>query len=615
MNIRHRAALCLRWVVAAIRPNAFQTHNPLRLFFSMSLALAVLGLFNVNDGRLVVSSAFRASNNKVMQGRMNIFMPIVAHAFNFAARALQPISEHDASASAGNIYGAPWGSDSLHNLDVGGAEEQSISFRFRAAKTNRLKSIRLFWTENRFRPGYAKGDGGRIKVLVLADSGTAKHEPSGTALASLTFDPGLVNGIDPQGVNGIFRLLQFPAPAKLEEGKLYHLTFTNLDGRPSDNYVGLDLNIVYDGESQPATQEVDFGVMVNTMSLGWRDASRDFAQQKPNTLSPIVSLDYADGTSQGSGYMEVWWQQPRQIGEDHAVRESILPSHAVNGVQSVSLRVRQLSDSGSLTVGLEAEDGTQIAKANVPASPTGKDRNEWLTAWFDAPVNLLAGQRYYLMLTSKNGKYEAYCIRDGQSFGFGRGSVFADGHAEFNRADGSGWQGWDGWSSAGGSDQINGDLQFYFSTQPNFTQTPTPATAGIEVTDDLSDTTKILTMSNARDFYLETVNAHLMDGDTSRLTRGVTTAEWMTWQLNGVRSVTATTYFWPGTTVNHFAFEYSNDNVSFTSIAPTINDAGGDWHKYVYSVSLPAGANYIRIIFPVSTKYWTPQLGQVLLAT
>ena len=363
------------------------------------------------------------------------------------------------------IYGAPWGSDSLHNLDVGGPEKQSISFRFRADKTDTLTSIRLFWTDNRYRSGYAKGDGGRIKIQVLADSDTANHEPSGTALASLTFDPGLVDGVDPQGVQGIFRLLQFSAPARLEAGRLYHLTFTNLDYNPGDNYVGLDLNIVYNGEAQPTTTDVDFGVMVNADGEGWRDASRNFAQHKPNMLTPIVSLDYADGTSQGSGYMEVWWQQPRQIGDDHAVRESFVPSHAVNGVHSISLRLIQLSDSGSLTIRLEAEDGTRVAQAGLPASAAGKDRYQWLTAWFDAPVNLLAGQRYYLTLTSNAGKYEAYCIRDGQSFGFGKGSVFADGHAEFNRGDGGGWQGWYGWSDEGGPEQTHGDLQFYFLTQ------------------------------------------------------------------------------------------------------------------------------------------------------
>ena len=57
--------------------------------------------------------------------------------------------------------------------------------------------------------------------------------------------------------------------------------------------------------------------------------------------------------------------------------------------------------------------------------------------------------------------------------------------------------------------------------------------------------------------------------------------------------------------VNHFGFEYSSDNVSFTSVAPTIIDAGGDWHKFVYSVSVPTGANYVRISFPVSGNYWT----------
>ena len=233
------------------------------------------------------------------------------------------------NATGVNIYGVPWASDSLHNLDVGGAERQSISYRFRAAKTDKLDAIRVFWTDNRDRPGYAKGNGGKIRIQVFADSDTVMHAPSGTALAELTFVPNWVNGVDPQGVAGIFRLLRFSAPASLEAGRLYHLSFANLDSSPSDNYVGLDLNIVYDGESQPVTPDVDFGVLVNTKNAGWRNASRDFAQQKPNTLTPIVSLDYADGSSQGSGYMEVWWQQPRDIHDGKAVRENFLPTQTI----------------------------------------------------------------------------------------------------------------------------------------------------------------------------------------------------------------------------------------------------------------------------------------------
>ena len=152
------------------------------------------------------------------------------------------------------------------------------------------------------------------------------------------------------------------------------------------------------------------------------------------------------------------------------------------------------------------------------------------------------------------------------------------------------------------------------TSTPTVTPTPTPGGA-TTLTDDLNDTTKILALSNASYFYLETGSPSITDGDTSRLTRYVTTTQWATWQLNGVRSMTATAYFWPSEAVNHFAFAYSNDNVSFTAVAPTINDAGGNWNKFAYGVSVPAGANYVRIIFPVSGNYWTPQLGQVVLST
>ena len=148
------------------------------------------------------------------------------------------------------------------------------------------------------------------------------------------------------------------------------------------------------------------------------------------------------------------------------------------------------------------------------------------------------------------------------------------------------------------------------------TPTPTPTPGGPStLIDNLDDFTEIHALSNAGWFYLQTGGETLTDGDPSRLARYVNTAEWATWQLDNVRSFTATAYFWPGEATNHYSFAYSSDNSSFTPVVPTIIDAGGDWHKFVYQLNLPAGANYVRVIFPTSTNHWTPQLGQIVLSS
>lgn len=153
------------------------------------------------------------------------------------------------------------------------------------------------------------------------------------------------------------------------------------------------------------------------------------------------------------------------------------------------------------------------------------------------------------------------------------------------------------------------------TSTPTPTPTATPTPSGSTLTDDLDDFTKILALSNAGWFYLQTGGENLTDGDASRLVRYVVAAEWATWQLSGARSMTVTAYFWPVDAVNHFSFAYSSDNITFTPITPTINDVGGDWNKITYVLNLPGGVNYVRANFPVSTYHWTPQLGQVVLST
>jgi hypothetical protein len=48
---------------------------------------------------------------------------------------------------------------------------------------------------------------------------------------------------------------------------------------------------------------------------------------------------------------------------------------------------------------------------------------------------------------------------------------------------------------------------------------------------------------------------------------------------------------------------------------PEIVEHGSNWHKIVYVIKMPAGTNFVRIVFPESQHFWTPQLGEVVLTT
>jgi hypothetical protein len=360
-------------------------------------------------------------------------------------------------------YGSLFGAGDLYNLDIGGKWRQSVSIRFRAITTDRLRSIRVFFTDNRNAPGYASGSGGKILIQVFADSGTANHEPSGAALTAINFSPNYVGGKDPLGTSGIFRSLEFGEPITLSAGSLYHVVFSNVDPSPTNNYLGIDNNIVFNGESQPTITTLDLGLLFRDKTTsGWGDASRNFASIKPSSMSPIISLSYLSGRTQGDGYMEVWWQQPRYVSGVQGVREIFTPTKTIKALRTISIRLKRLSGDIALSIRVTRLDGSLVAQTDIPASAIKLNRHDWATGVFAAPFDLALGTQYFLSLASV-GNYEVIAIRDGGAFGFGRETTFSDGYVQFNRGDGKGWQGWYGWSYEGAPNQVFGDLQFYLS--------------------------------------------------------------------------------------------------------------------------------------------------------
>jgi hypothetical protein len=77
------------------------------------------------------------------------------------------------------------------------------------------------------------------------------------------------------------------------------------------------------------------------------------------------------------------------------------------------------------------------------------------------PASLRVGERLALVLRSDDADFEAYPVRDGSPYGFGAGTTFTSGYAQF-RSEGN-WVGWDQW---GESDRKDGDLQFALQLAP-----------------------------------------------------------------------------------------------------------------------------------------------------
>ncbi|HEU5327199.1 MAG TPA: cellulase family glycosylhydrolase [Thermomicrobiales bacterium] len=147
---------------------------------------------------------------------------------------------------------------------------------------------------------------------------------------------------------------------------------------------------------------------------------------------------------------------------------------------------------------------------------------------------------------------------------------------------------------------------------PPPTATPPPG-GGQTVVDDLNDFSHIT--AHSANLGFDTTNTSVIGNDPSRLVRTAMTQEWAVWSLSGLTQFSATTYYWPYEAFSPFTFAVSPDNNTYTAVTPSSNNLGGDWTRVDYTLTPPAGTNYVKVIFPTNSAYaWNPEIGQVRYA-
>jgi len=365
-------------------------------------------------------------------------------------------------------YGSRINADDLANQIVGwntavDSCNKAASCRLRAEHTGKLKAIRPKFIWSDAKTGYGAGNGGTIQVQIQTDDGTPNHFPSGVTLASLVYDRPITAG-------NHFPLLTFPNPPDLVAGQLYHIVYTNVAADPTADWVSLDHLYMWDGNNpvQPTVPNTDMALLERTCSGSWVVFSRGAG----HSWTPTIELDYADGFSQGQGYIQGYgqtttsgWVNPKPISGARGVRETFTVTGGSRTVTSVSVRVNRISGSSPLTVRVEKADGTLVGQGTVvvPQGEVSSSQNgaSWVKVTFAAALTLQAGQGYHLVLSSPSDTvHTAHALEKGSSSGYKPTTYFSDGHAQFNN--GSGWVGWDQWGMANRTDN---DLQFYFETR------------------------------------------------------------------------------------------------------------------------------------------------------
>lgn len=343
-------------------------------------------------------------------------------------------------------YGSGLSADSLANTVLGGPSLNSASYRFQAKHASSLKGIRVFFIWSLLKSGYQAGGGGTIQVDLKADDGTAAHQPTGDALATVSYGNILAQ-------NNNYPELVFPSPAILTGGALYHLVFSNVDPTPTANYISLD-SLYTDAQTapmQPSIADTNFALLVRSGTGAWK---------LRQGFTPTLELEYGDGATQGNGYMEVWSTNPKTISGNAQVRETFKVSGPSRTFTRIMVRTQLVAGTSPLTLTLTEADGTLIEQGSVPAASVLQNASNWVTCTFPLSQALSSGVGYNLTLTSPaDTQYLIFPIRKGLDKGFSNYTAFPDGYAQFTTTGSTGWAGWDMW---GTPNLTTSDLQFMF---------------------------------------------------------------------------------------------------------------------------------------------------------
>jgi hypothetical protein len=344
--------------------------------------------------------------------------------------------------------------DALANTRIGGPFHTALAFRFRATWTGRVTGVRFYIITNPSdRTGYSGGDGGSLRVTLAPDSGGPRHVPSQRSLASMTVR---------RPKEGDFPLVEFPPSARVVAGRLYHVTFTNVDPDPRRNYVSVNALIARRHGRLARPLPDGMAVLLGNTRDGarpkrWFPRSEDDGER----YIPILDVVGSGDRHSGVGYTEVWEGNPKPIGGNAMVRQTFQPTSG-RVITGAWLRVRRTRGSAApLQLRIETVEGATLTAATVSPSTVPRSGPGWVHVRFPKPASAPAGTALALAAaSSSDDAYEAFPIRQGNDYGFDASTFFDRGYAQFTEP-GVGWIGWDQW---GARDRRDGDLEFALET-------------------------------------------------------------------------------------------------------------------------------------------------------
>ena len=370
--------------------------------------------------------------------------------------------------SGTSIYGTGLRGDGKSNAEIG-RSWGDIALRFRASSSAAPRY--LIWAAKTGTGGYSGGNGGTIRIGIMADDGSAKHHPDGRWLTYTDVRPGNTSTNDER-----FLRTDFSGAPSLVAGKLYHVVFRNMSADPYTDWLSVNSLSMKDdyydySPRQPAFADTDLEFLRNGPS-DWRPMDGGFY------YTPHFDLTLADGTHEGNSYGIGDRNYDRLIsGTTKMVRERFTVSGGDKIVTEAYVAIGRQSGAGDVTIRLEDASGARIdsitvSGSHIAASTPGERlpaAQEWVGGAFGSAHTLQNGKTYRLRVHSASGStYFARPLfsrqRAGEDVGYMQSRRFEDGvssvwgGAEFTTDGGASWDPVYRWD-------LPQDLQFYFVTR------------------------------------------------------------------------------------------------------------------------------------------------------
>ncbi len=257
-----------------------------------------------------------------------------------------------------NVYGPAVSTEGKNNYQVGWTNNAKVAIRFICSQNASPSSIAV-----NIRGGttYSGGGGGTITATVEAD---ASGVPSGTALATVTWNPGNPGGNwEDKGAHTFSG-----SPAGLTAGTVYWIVFTNTHASPTTNWVSV--NHSYDNKywTLPTNRLPAFTDDLsawNNQGSGWNQTTADI---------PAFDLAYADGSHDGQSYFGGLFDSGGALpmttitGSLSMARARFTVSGGNRLVNTMGVNLYRISGSNPVTITLENSGGTTLATGTVASS-------------------------------------------------------------------------------------------------------------------------------------------------------------------------------------------------------------------------------------------------------